>query len=247
MLHQAWFRMIALGMVLFALLFGPMGSAFAQTAENDPSTADTVSVAGVDTPVATEEKGEFTPGESSSIDINKHRVFIPIASANSGAEASAAATTASWNTFFIDEFCSFPTAWNQYDANDTGQLWTKQMVDGFCTAKPSGYVGKMNTWIYRDFSLTDALDARMSFSFKMNTEANFDLLRFEYTCDGGKTWEGTPHAYTGAVSTWTTKTISLFSCKGKSSVRIRFSFQTDKSVIGVAAPALDWVKVEKFK
>lgn len=189
------------------------------------------------------EKGESAAGESSSIDAGNKYMFLPFAAGNR--EVDAAAPAASWVTVFYDEFCSYPSGWSRYNYNATGHVWAYAVVDGWCTAKPNGYVNKMNVTTWRTFSLAGALSSRAIIRFKMTTETYYDFFRVEYSCNSGRTFWGTPSAWSGAYG-WSTATVSLANCNGASSVRLRLTFQTDASVTSTLTPAVDYVKVQKY-
>lgn len=228
-------------LVLLSLALTPFTSVFAQAVEGTPTPTTT------DDTTVIPEKGEFTPGESSSIDSGKSNIFIPLVTSGSGNNVDAASPSFSWQVVFLDELCSFPSSWTVTDRNGTNQRWTRQTVSGYCTAKPNMYTNKMNTYMERTFSLVSAVDARLTFRFKMNTESTFDFLRYEYSCNGGKSWTSrSVHAESGPVPFWTVRTVSLTECIAQSSVIVRFTFDTDDTVTGSEAPVIDYVKVEKL-
>lgn len=192
------------------------------------------------------EKGEFTPGESSSIDAGGRNLFLPLIAGTDTVEAAAVTPAATWQVVFLDHMCSYPNGWLRNDYNGTGQSWVYAFVDGYCTATPNATGHKINVTTTRVFSLAGATAARATFRFKMNTETYWDYLRVEYSCNAGKTYWGMPSQYSGAYG-WSTATIAMNNCAGYSSVRIRFTFQTDRNVLSTLPPVLDYVKVEKYQ
>lgn len=249
MFRLIYLRQIVCVFVFLSSLFGSPPLVFGQTEEDtSPISSSSDDQSGNQTSVMI-EKGEFSTGESSNFDAGKPYVFLPFVATEDDATARAATTTATWQRLIEDEFCAFPNGWFTYDANGTGQSWRSASLPR-CAAQPSGYVNKMNTMMTRQFSLVGALDARVSFSLYMNTEARYDFLRYEYSCDSGLTWRGSSHQQnveSGNVSGWLFRTMYLTGCMGRSDVRVRFIFQTDSSVTGTMAPALDFVWVEKLQ
>lgn len=244
MSHMSTLRKIV---VLLLFLSLALGQAVPVVAQSDDGVVpdDGVAVPAANGAEAA-EKGEFTPGESSSIDAGSGLLFLPFAAVGSDAAASAAAPASAWQVVFLDHMCAYPNGWLRYDYNGTGQAWVFRWVDGVCTATPNATVNRENVTTTRVFSLAGALAARATFRFKMNTETYWDALRVEYSCSGGKTYFGVPSYYTGLYG-WSTAMVSLDLCKGYSSVRIRFTYQTDQSVLSALAPVIDYVKVEKFQ
>jgi hypothetical protein len=233
-------KIVVVALFLALALFQAM-PVFAQS--DDGVVPDDGVAAPADAPAA--EKEEFTSGESSPFDAGDKLMYLPFAAGATGVEA-AGVVTPTWQLVFIDHMCAYPNGWLRNDYNGTGQAWVFAMVDGVCTARSNGIVHKMNVTTTRVFSLAGATAARATFRFKMNTETNWDYLRVEYSCNGGKTYWGMPSQYSGVYG-WSVATVSLDACKGFSSVRIRFTFQTDRSILSTLAPVVDYVKVEKFQ
>lgn len=234
-------KFVVIAVFLALALFGAM-PVFAQS--DDGVVPDD----GAPVPAAEQaaaDKEEFTPGESSSVDAGDKFMYLPFAADTLGVEA-AGVMTPTWQVVFLDHLCSYPNGWLRNDYNGTGHAWVYATVDGVCTARPNGNVHRMNVTTTRTFSLAGALAARATFRFKMNTETNWDYLRVEYSCNGGKTYWGMPSQYSGAYG-WSTATVSLDACKGYSSARIRFTYQTDRSILSALPPVLDYVKVEKYQ
>lgn len=236
-------RKIVTLMVFLALAVVQVMPAFAQSEDGVVPDGGSAPAAVEDTRAAA-DKGEFTPGESSSVDAGNKNMYLPFAIGSN--DVNAAAPAATWVTVLYDEFCSYPTGWTRYDYNGTGHAWTKAIVDGWCTAKPNGIVNKMNVTTWRTVSLSGALASRAIFRFKMSTEQAWDFFRVEYSCNSGKTYWGTPSAYSGLYG-WSVATVSLDKCNGAASVRVRLTFQTDQIVLSTAAPAVDYFRVQKWQ
>lgn len=209
--------------------------------------------------ITVEEKGKFTPGESSSIEPSDNKVHLPAVingDDDGGGEIEAASVSgASWRDVIYDEFVHFPNNWSVYDYNGTGYEWVHGIVQGWNVATPSFYVNKMNTRMTTDsFSLHHALDARVKVRFLMDTESNYDFFRYEYHCGTSNgDWHSTNYGARSGISepvngtaSWITRTYPL-ECEGYDNVKIRFTFQTDASVTYPIAPALDYVKIQQYK
>lgn len=247
MVRKAWLWKLMWLMVLFSLTLGQVVPVLAQTDEDVPAEEETAG------DVVAVEKGEPAAGESSSFDPGKFnfQVFLPVLRNSTATEVNAAATSATWQTVFYDEMCSFPASWSLYDYNATGHSWVYRTVDGLCTAQPSGYVNKMHTYMYRTFSLAGAKDARVTFRFKMTSEAYWDFLLTQVSCDGGASWHGTPHARSNPPAGFNIRVMALAKtpCLKKPNVILRFAFMTDAIIVpgGAFPPAVDYVWVEKFQ
>jgi hypothetical protein len=241
------FKIIML-LALIALGAGQALPAFAQTDEDGviPDGGLEPLPATVEDAAAADAKAEFTPGEAGSFDAGKVYMYLPFAIVSGAEAASAVAPAATWQTLLYDEFCSFPSGWTTYDYNATGRNWVYATVDGYCTARANGVNHSMNVMMWRNINLVGALNARATFRFKMGTEMYWDFFRFEYSCNGGRTYWGAPSAYSGTYG-WSTVTISLSRCIGYSNVRVRFTFQTDRSVYSTAAPTVDYLRIEKYQ
>lgn len=243
MRHMSTLRiLVGLALFLALALFTAM-PVFAQSEDGVVPDDGVAAPAQNDAPAA--DKEEWTPGESSPFDAGDKFMYLPFAAERAGIEA-AGVMTPTWKLVFIDHMCAYPSGWLRNDYNGTGHAWAYALVEGVCTARPNGTVHRMNVTTTRTFSLAGATAARATFRFKMNTETYWDYLRVEYSCSGGKTYWGMPSQYSGAYG-WSVATVPLDQCKGYSNVRIRFTYQTDRSVLSTLAPVLDYVKVEKFQ
>jgi hypothetical protein len=234
-------RFVIIAAFLALALFGAM-PVFAQSDDGVVPDGGVAAPAQSDAPAV--DKDELAPGESSSVEAGDKFMYLPFA--GTAGVAAGAVVTPTWQTVFLDHMCAYPSGWLRNDYNGTGHAWVYALVDGVCTAQPNAVVHKMNVTTTRVFSLAGALKARATFRFKMNTEALWDYLRVEYSCNGGKTYWGLPSQYSGAYG-WSVATVPLDKCAGNASVRIRFTFQTDRSILSTLAPVLDYVKVEKYQ
>lgn len=242
MLHMSLLRKSVIIAAFLALAVFAAMPVFAQS--DDGVVPDDGVAAPANAPAA--DKDEFTPGDSSSIDAGYKTLYLPFSAGIADQNAAAAAPAAAWQVVLLDHMCQYPNGWLRNDYNGTGHFWVFKMVDAVCVAQPNGIIHKMNTSTTRVFSLAGATAARATFRFKMNTETNWDYLNVDYSCNGGKTYWGMPSSYSGAYG-WSTATVSLDACKGAASVRLRFTFQTDRSILSTLAPVLDYVKVEKYQ
>lgn len=237
-------RKIVTMLLFLSLALCQVAPAFAQ--EGDGVVPDSPASAAADTSQAEVDKGEITPGESSSVEARNAYLYLPFAAG--GDKLQAAAPDATWVTVLYDEFCSYPTGWSRYDYNGTGHTWVKATVDGLCTARASGIVNKENVTTYRTVSVAGGTSARAIVRFKMATEQYFDFFRIEFSCgtQPGRTFYGWPSAYSGSYG-WSTATVSLSACAGSSTLRFRLSFQSDQSVLSTMAPTVDYVMIQKWQ
>jgi hypothetical protein len=229
-------------MVVLALTLGQYSLASAQADGDDPANAATAEDA-----EDVQEKGELTAGESSPTDAGRsqeagpHRLFVPYI-AGSGGEVGAAATNA---LVLFDDLCAFPNGWTRQDYLGTGDAWAPAIVGGFCVARPTRYINRMAVIMERpvDLRFGNINGAFLRFRFRMRTETAFDFLRYEFSCNGRRTWRGSTHSDSGSFPNFTTRTINISECDGFQTVWIRFWFQTDLSVIGAERPSIDFVEV----
>jgi len=244
MRRTSMFRKLVTVMVFMLLALCQVVPAFAQ--DEDGIVPDSPTPAAAANAGAEVEKSEFTPGESSSVELGNALLYLPFAAGNRNLDA--AAPTATWQNVLYDEFCSYPTGWSRYDYNGTGHAWVKAIVDGFCTARANGIVNKENVTTWRTVSVAGGTNARAIVRFKMATEQYYDFFRIEFSCgtQPGRTYYGWPSAYSGAYG-WSTATVTLSACAGSSNLRFRLTFQTDQSVLSTMAPTVDYVKIQKWQ
>lgn len=237
-------RKIVTMLLFLSLALCQVAPAFAQ--EGDGIVPDNPASAAADTSQAEVDKGEFTPGESSSVEARNSYLYLPFAAG--GDKLQAAAPNAAWVTVLYDELCSYPTGWTRYDYNGTGHAWTYATVDSLCTIRPSGVVNKENVTTYRTVSVAGGTDARALVRFKMATEQYFDFFRIEFSCgtQPGRTFYGWPSAYSGSYG-WSTAVVSLGACAGSSTLRFRLTFQSDATVLTTMAPIIDYVRIQKWQ
>ena len=237
------FKLVTM-LVFLALALGLAAPVSAQTDDGIVPDGGTGPAVEEDAPFV--EKGVFTPGASSSVDAGRSYLYVPFVAGQAENGVAAAAPAATWVTVVYDDMCAFPNNWSTYDYNGTGQNWVYSYIEGWCTGQPSGITNAEYTYMSTYFDLSGALSARARFRFKMQSEAYFDFLRFEYSCNSGKTNYGVIHAYSGTHN-WSVATVGLDKCKGYSSVMFRIAFVTDRSVLSTMAPAIDYFWVEKYQ
>lgn len=241
---------LVLILMLVVLTINPT-PVFAQEAETDddmPIPAGPVDdSARVEHPLI--EKWTYHEGTPNSVDLGDHTVFVPFFSYGSAPDIEGAEVNRTWYTIFEDEMCDFPAGWWTYNYGYTGSYWDMYYVNGRCAAQPNTYSDNMLTYMRINVDLTGAIDGRMAFKWRSDTESYYDYLVYEYSCDGGLIWRtGYGHRLSGDWNgTWYWNNVNLRKCAGYPDVTLSIGFMTDGSVTYPLAPAIDYVRVEKYQ
>jgi len=122
---------------------------------------------------------------------------------------------------------------------------------GFWSAHPNDWNGSANhtdTYMrYGPFSLVGARNARVRFSYWLNTERNYDFFSWEYSCNNDGNWKST--MVSGQPQVWRDVIWSLAECVGSANVMVRWNFRSDYSNPASNAPTGVWVddiRIQKY-
>ena len=193
-------------------------------------------------------------------------LVLVLANLPGSAGARQAAAAPRWRTLVNQGFESdFPAGnWTTTDVNGpsvgvpppgTGATvqWDDTSVranNGFWSAHPNDsttYSNLTDTWMkYGPINLTGARNARVLFSYSLDTEKFYDFFAWEYSCRNDGTWRST--AVSGGTGAWVNATMPLAECVGSNNVYVRWSFRSDYS--NPATPGagvyLDDVRIQKY-
>ncbi len=148
-------------------------------------------------------------------------------------------STDGWATIKSEDFeGAFPNewdlrgtpTWDDETYRSHGGSWSGYCV-GSTIDPPGPYPSNANSWmIYGPFSLSDASDARLDFYRWLNTEANYDYLKWLASIDGSSFygWQTSGSAQTWTSDTFDLKTVpTLGNLCGQSQVWIAFAFSSN--------------------
>ncbi len=210
---------------------------------------------GEEAPAEAYEPEPETFGDQSADD----EMLLPEDVAGAEVDAQGAIPTAveaGWTVIENEGFDSLfrDTGWHSYDVNGASvggsYQWvttTRRSFAGALSASPNGranYGQNEHTKMYfGPFSLAGAIDAKFSFLYYLNTQRNYDLLSWEYSCDARGSWLSQQKS---GVAGWKFVTVSLKPCLGQSSVYVQFTFLSDVSINGEGA-YVDSVLIQKLQ
>ncbi len=182
-----------------------------------------------------------------------HGVVIPAGAIRydaSAADAPPGKTLESrgWTTILSD---GFEGAWHWSTLGDPswrdtsyracGGTWSAWCADDGLTP-PGPYASNMNAWmIYGPIDLSDAVDAQVSFDFWLDSEANYDYLKWGASADG-TSFSG--YQRSGREQACESRTFSLSDHLGDSSVWFAFWFTSDE-VVQYEGAYVDNILIEK--
>ena len=93
------------------------------------------------------------------------------------------------------------------------------------------YLDNTDSWLESKFKLdlSNHYGAEVSFYYRGVIQSGADFLYFEYSTDGGSTWEQLPNPISGSFFNFTEYTASLSALGGHSDVRLRFHLVTNSA------------------
>jgi hypothetical protein len=155
-------------------------------------------------------------------------------------------TETDWITIMDENFeNSFPTGawtllgnptWGTDDYNPSGGTkcaWCAKSGTLGIEPETKNYANQMNSWmIYGPFDLSDAHDAKLVFSFWLNSENGHDYFKWLASIDGTNFngWQKTGKTNGWAIETFDLKAVpNIGTLCGKSEVWIAFYFVSDSS------------------
>ncbi len=146
-----------------------------------------------------------------------------------------------------------PNVGTRLNAN-ASLVWDDNSVrarNGFWSAHPNdwnGYANLTDTYMrYGPFSLAGARNARVRFSYWLDTERYYDFFSWEYSCNNDGTW--TSKMVSGAPQVWRDVIWSLAPCVGSTNVMVRWTFRSDYSNPSSPVPTGVWVddiRIQKY-
>ena len=133
-----------------------------------------------------------------------------------------------------DSFEDGMVMWKSGGANDRWGLTTYQARTGNLSLSDSptiNYLDNTDSWVESKFrlNLRYQYGANVTFYYRGVLQSDVDYLYFEYSTDGGSSWQQFPDAITGSVFNFTEYTASLADLAGHSDVRLRFHLVTNSS------------------
>lgn len=270
MYRNAWLRVVRFWLIALGLVLVPSTSSLAQSTTptaNSPVSEDSSSLWNEDSQaepfMPKPESVETSPlEEDKQLEQLEPGLFIPYVQAamSHTEDLHAAAIDATWQTIVFEGFEGIwpPMGgkWVAVDYNSTLcggpilKLWddtNTKAFNGQWSAHPTDgppYVNCTATYMqYGPFSLVGALDAKMSFRYFLDSEAQHDFFSWAYSCTGTGTW--TRLDKSGITSLWLPVDHSLKPCLGKSSVYVRFWFESDSSTTDQGV-WVDDVKIQRL-
>jgi len=268
MYRMAKFRSFVLFVVAVSMILGPLfyspHTLQAQTTDlaAGPASADSADDATFIWQAQSVEsaKADATPAradDAKQLQFN-HQLYLP------GIETEpqvGAAHHNNWHTIMFEGFeGAFPAGcWSVRDNNgayDGIHQWDDTSTGAFSgswSAHPNDgavYRNIMDTHMrcgplnLQSVSGDPVTAARLTFVYWLDTEASFDLFRWEFSCNGTSNWTG-GQARSGRPGSWLSVTTSLNSCIGSANVYIRFHFSSDNSVVDNGV-WVDNITVQKF-
>lgn len=201
----------------------------------------------IDLKVPAVEKGKSTPAQQANDHLMK--ALVPKAMKDTGKDRNGDVVTLSWGTIFSDGFegpwywstAGYPT-WRDTSYRSNTGSWSAWCADDGLSP-PGPYASNMNAWmIYGPFDLSDADDARVTFSYWLNSELNYDYFWW-FSSGDGTNFIG--YRISGSFPYWQSQSFSLSDHLGDSSVWFAFNFDSDSSVQYEGA-YVDDVIIEKY-
>jgi N-acetylneuraminic acid mutarotase len=145
---------------------------------------------------------------------------------------SIAAALYGQRVIFSDDMSSFPSGWTLGADGlhqDTWTLktnrWYSSGASAKCTRHDTPYSDSSNCWMQRAVSLSGQPMGVITFWAWQRTEGGYDSLCFEYSSDGGSTWN-TLWSRTGYYASW--RRITLSNIPPATNL-VRFRFSSDAS------------------
>jgi hypothetical protein len=255
MYRNYWLRVVLFCLVALGLMVYPLPGAAAQSPIEEPSFWDAEMPA---EPITEKPSAPAALDDDKAVIQLDHQLFIPNVQAGPSVstEVEAAAITA-WSTILLETFEGvWPPAggnWFVYDYNGgtpSNKIWddtSSKAYAGSWSAHPadgSPYENNQYTYMqYGPFSLVGAIAARLRFYRWLDTEAGWDFLTWQYSCNGTAHWSGSSRS--GYLAQWKLETTSLDACLGQPAVYVRFNFTSD-SIIPDAGVWVDNIHIQRF-
>jgi hypothetical protein len=247
--HKRYYRVFSALLIVSVLLLSQAQSGFAQpyAPEDDPSTG--ADAASAEPAVVKEAEGTADVEQEPKI-----LMYLPIVETGTG-QAEAADTTAVWQTITYQTFEGvWPSgSWRTFDydgAHGGTQVWndvSSRPYTGYWSAHPTNgapYPNYVHSIMeYGPFSLASASSARFSFYYYIDTEARYDFFNWQYSCDGGLTWNG--GEFRSGLFGWRSVSRTL-PCAGYSQVYMRWVFRSDYSVTDQGV-WVDNIRIQKYQ
>jgi hypothetical protein len=138
------------------------------------------------------------------------------------------------NGVIEDSFEDGIVLWKSGGTNDRWGLTHADVRTGnLCiTDSPNiNYLDNTDSWLESTFKLNlwNHYEAGVSFYYRGVIQNGADFLYFEYSTDGGSTWDQFPNPITGSFFNYTEYTADLSSLGGQSDVRLRFHLVANSS------------------
>jgi len=124
--------------------------------------------------------------------------------------------------------------WKSGGTNDRWGLTHTQVRTGNLSITDSpniNYLDNTDSWLESRFklNLSSYYGAEVSFYYQGVIQSGVDFLYFEYSTDGGSSWQQFPNPITGSFFNYTEYTADLSGLGGQSDVRLRFHLVTNSS------------------
>jgi len=133
-----------------------------------------------------------------------------------------------------DSFEDGLVLWKSGGTNDRWGLTHAQVRTGDLGISDSPnmyYLDNTDSWLESKFKLNlfNHYGAEVSFYYRGVIQSGVDFLYFEYSTDGGTSWEQFPNPITGSFFNYTEYTASLSALGGRPDVRLRFHLVTNST------------------
>jgi hypothetical protein len=133
-----------------------------------------------------------------------------------------------------DSFEDGMVLWKTGGTNDRWGLTTSQARTGNLSISDSptiNYLDNTDSWLESKFKLNlfNHYGAEVSFYYRGVIQSGVDFLYFEYSTDGGSTWQQFPNPISGSFFNFTQYSASLADLGGQPDVRLRFHLVTNSS------------------
>ena len=133
-----------------------------------------------------------------------------------------------------DSFEDGVVLWKSGGTNDRWGLTHAQVRTGDLSISDSPniyYLDNTDSWLESRFKLNlfNHYGAEVSFYYRGIIQSDSDFLYFEYSTDGGTSWEQFPNPITGSFFNYTEYTASLSDLGGQPDVRLRFHLVTNSA------------------